>query len=238
MGPGLGVESEWEVGPGLGVGPGLEVGSEPRGGVRAGLGPGVESVGRRGLAGAADGAPRDSVLGTPRPQPSLGQRGRSSGDLCPAQRLQSQHVFFHQPKGRPGRVGTAEECPPALPALENFLPLLQAGPLGLTGPSHHLVGAFAAPHHHAGHGDGQQDGHCDEWDENFVWGVLPVLPVHGAVLEEPPVDPSDEALRQGVGPVAAHHVGLHLGAVGEALVVPAKAEGLTAWLLCPSSLWP
>ena len=65
-----------------------------------------------------------------------------------------------------------------------------------------------------------------------------MVPGHGAVLEEPPVDPSDEALRQGVGPVAAHHVGLHLGAVGEALVVPAKAEGLTAWLLCPLSLWP
>ena len=92
---------------------------------------------------------------------------------------------------------------------------------------------FAAPHHHTSHGDGQQDGHGDQRDKNFVWGVLPVLPVHRAVLEELPMDAGDEALSQGVGPVATHHVGLHLRAVGEALVVPMKAESLTIQLSHP-----
>jgi hypothetical protein len=38
------------------------------------------------------------------------------------------------------------------------------------------------------------------------------------------VDSSDEALGQRVGPVAAHDVGLHLGAVSEAFIIPAEAE--------------
>lgn len=49
-------------------------------------------------------------------------------------------------------------------------------------------------------------------------------PVHGAVGKELPVDASNEALGQRVGPVASHDGGLHLRAVSEALIVPAEAE--------------